>query len=93
LFTINNKNLKKMAKIISIVLLLIFAFNNFANATLWPSDKTVYYGTYYNNTSKKNIEILSYCKEKNHQSSIGYSNCLKSLNYFSTNTASNFFLL
>jgi hypothetical protein len=44
-----------MAKIISIVLLLIFAFNNFANATLWPSDKTVYYGTYYNNTSKKNI--------------------------------------
>jgi hypothetical protein len=94
LFIINNKNLKKMAKIISIILLSIFSFNNFANATLWPSNKTGCYESYNCNTSKKNMEVLNYCKEKNYQTSASYSNCLKAhgYGYFRTNTASNYFL-
>jgi hypothetical protein len=83
-----------MAKIISIILLSIFSFNNFANATLWPSNKTSYYELYNYNTSEKNMEVLHYCKEKNYQTSAGYSNCLKELGYgyFRTNTARNYFL-
>ncbi len=81
-----------MAKIASIILLFIICFNNFAHATLWPGNEKTYYGFYYENFSKKNIEIINFCKEKNYQTSIGYSNCLKSLNYPKTKIASNFFL-
>jgi hypothetical protein len=84
-----------MAKIISFFLLSIFFFNNFANATLWPGAKTPlenkYYKNYDYNTSKKNMEILTYCKDRNYQTSMGYYNCLKSFNYPITNTDSKFF--
>lgn len=82
-----------MTKIISLVLLLIVCFNNFANATLWPKNQYILFNE---NISKKNIEIINFCKERYYQTSMGYSNCLKSLNYFETktasNTTSNFFL-
>lgn len=70
-----------MSKIISIVLLLIFSFNNFANATLWPSAEETYYWKYKRYNSNEQMEILNYCKDKNYQTSMGYYNCLNSFNY------------